>query len=90
MRWRLALAVALFAAAPALATQGEWDAVEQEAAQLLSEYLRIDTTNPPGNEIHAAEFLAERFRREGIEAKVFESAPGRGSVLARLPGRGTA
>lgn len=90
MRYRLALALVLLAAAPAVATQGEWDAVEEEAAQLLSDYIRIDTTNPPGNEIRAAEFLAERFRREGIETKVFESEPGRGTVLARLPGTGKA
>ena len=92
-RWRLATVLALacsVAAAPATATQGEWDAVAEEAASLLSEYIRIDTTNPPGNEIAAARFLADRFRKEGVEVKVFESAPGRGTILARHPGKGTA
>ena len=87
MTW---LALLLLVVAPAQATQGEWDEVEREAAQFLSEYIQVDTTNPPGNEIAAAQFLAERFRAEGIEAKVYESEPGRGSVLARLPGKGTA
>lgn len=59
-----------------------------EAAQFLSQYIRIDTSNPPGNEINAARFLAERFRAAGLEAEVFESEPGRGSVLARLRGTG--
>lgn len=67
-----------------------WDDLEKEATQFLSDYIKIDTTNPPGNEINAARFLAERFKAEGIEAEVFESAPGRGSVLARLPGTGGA
>lgn len=83
----LALAVAL--AAPTSA-RGDDAALAAEAAAFLAEYIRIDTTNPPGNEIAAARFLAERFRAAGIEAQVFESEPGRGSVLARLPGRGTA
>lgn len=84
------VAVLLLLAPPASAVVDDWAAVEAESANFLSAYIRIDTTNPPGNEIAAARFLAERFRAEGIEAKVFESAPGRGAVLARLPGAGKA
>jgi acetylornithine deacetylase/succinyl-diaminopimelate desuccinylase-like protein len=90
MRRLAVLALVAVLAAPATAAGDDWTAVETEAASFLSEYIRIDTTNPPGNEIAAARFLAERFRAEGIEAKVFESEPGRGSVLARLPGTGKA
>src|SRR3954453_16155701 len=54
---------------------GEEGGSEQEALSLLTEYLRIDTTNPPGNEIKAAEYFKAIFDREGIEAHVFESAP---------------
>jgi len=36
-----------------------WEAVRLEATQILQELLRIDTTNPPGNEILAAEYLAD-------------------------------
>ncbi len=64
------------------AAEIDWAAVEREATEFLSAYIRIDTTNPPGNETPAARFLAERFRREGIESEVFESAPGRGAVFA--------
>lgn len=66
-----------------------WDALQQEAVSLLSGYIRIDTTNPPGNEIRAARFFKEIFDREGIEAKIIESAPGRGNIYARLKGAGT-
>ncbi|HXG53392.1 MAG TPA: M20/M25/M40 family metallo-hydrolase [candidate division Zixibacteria bacterium] len=66
----------------------DWGTVEARAVALLGRYLRIDTSNPPGNEILAARFFKEIFDGEGIEAKVIESAPGRGNVYARLPGRG--
>ena len=65
-----------------------WKALEDEAVALLGRYIQIDTTNPPGNEIKAAQFFKEIFDREGIEAKVIESAPGRGNVYARLRGTG--
>jgi acetylornithine deacetylase/succinyl-diaminopimelate desuccinylase-like protein len=64
------------------------NALEQEAASLLSRYIQIDTTNPPGNEIKAARFFKEIFDREGIEARIIESAPGRANVYARLRGSG--
>jgi acetylornithine deacetylase/succinyl-diaminopimelate desuccinylase-like protein len=57
---------------------------------LLSQYLRINTTNPPGNEIVAARWLAEVLRREGIEARIFEPAPGKANLYARLAGDGSA
>jgi acetylornithine deacetylase/succinyl-diaminopimelate desuccinylase-like protein len=63
-------------------------ALEQEAVSLLSRYIQIDTTNPPGNEIKAAQFFKEIFDREGIEARIIESAPGRGNIYASLRGSG--
>jgi acetylornithine deacetylase/succinyl-diaminopimelate desuccinylase-like protein len=63
-------------------------ALGEEALAVLAEYLRIDTTNPPGNEIKAAEFFKTIFDREGIESQIFESAPGRGNIYARLKGDG--
>ena len=71
------------------ALAGDETALEQEALSALAEYLRIDTTNPPGNEIKAAQFFKAIFEREGIEAQVFESAPGRGNIYARLKGDGS-
>jgi acetylornithine deacetylase/succinyl-diaminopimelate desuccinylase-like protein len=60
------------------------EALEQEAVSLLSEYLRVDTTNPAGNEIKAAHFFKAIFDQEGIEARILESEPGRGNIYARL------
>ena len=68
----------------------DWDEVRREAVEILSAYLRIDTTNPPGAEEAAADFLAGILAREGIEAERIESAPGRVSVAARLAGAGGA
>jgi acetylornithine deacetylase/succinyl-diaminopimelate desuccinylase-like protein len=73
---------------PSVAADVDWANVERQATEFLSAYVQIDTTNPPGNEITAAQFLADRFRQAGIDAETFEAAPGRGSVLARLKGSG--
>src|SRR5215475_16003867 len=66
----------------------DWAAVEKEASELLSHYLQIDTTNPPGNELAAANFWKQQLAQEGLEAQVFESQPGRGVVYARLKSTG--
>jgi acetylornithine deacetylase/succinyl-diaminopimelate desuccinylase-like protein len=68
----------------------EWNALGDEAAGLLSQYLRINTTNPPGNEMLTARWLAAVLRRDGIEAQVFEPTPGKANLYARLKGSGAA
>src|SRR5215472_15442459 len=64
----------------------DWVKLEHEAASILSRYIQIDTTNPPGDEIKAAKFFKEIFDREGIEAQIIESVPGRASIHAVLHG----
>ena len=64
----------------------DWKILEEEAVALLSRYIQVNTTNPPGNEIQAAQFFKEIFDREGIEVRIIESAPGRGNIYARLRG----
>lgn len=54
-----------------------------EAVHWLREYLQIDTTNPPGNEGEATEFLAKILRAEGIEPQILVSPTGRSSLVAR-------
>lgn len=68
----------------------EWKALGDEATALLSQYLRINTTNPPGREITAARWLADVLRRDGIESQIFEPAPGKANLYARLAGDGSA
>jgi acetylornithine deacetylase/succinyl-diaminopimelate desuccinylase-like protein len=60
--------------------------IEDEAVTWLTQYLRIDTTNPPGNESRAVEFIAKILDAEGIPWQSAESAPGRGNLWARLDG----
>jgi len=55
------------------------------AVTWMQEYLRIDTTNPPGNEMKAVEFYKKILDQEGIENRPFEYTPGRGDIWARLP-----
>ena len=54
---------------------------------LLQQYVRIDTSNPPGNELPGAKFLAGILAKDGIRAEIIESAPGRANVYARIGGR---
>jgi acetylornithine deacetylase/succinyl-diaminopimelate desuccinylase-like protein len=89
--WLLLFSLACWVAAlPARAQDLDWSALEDEAVRRLSRYLQIDTANPPGNELPAAQFFARWFEDEGIEAAIYESAPGRGNVVARLAGEGSA
>ena len=53
----LLLLLFVASARTALADEPDWQTLTQQAAQLLSRYVQIDTTNPPGNELAAAKFL---------------------------------
>ena len=77
------------------------DGARDEASNLLADLVRFPTVNfgdghpghggvPNGNETPCAEFLRDWLRHEGLAADVHESAPTRGSVIARLPGNGRA
>jgi acetylornithine deacetylase/succinyl-diaminopimelate desuccinylase-like protein len=69
-------------------TPVDFGKLAREAAALLSKYIQVDTTDPPGNELPAAKLLREKFLEDGIPATVWEPQPGRGIVAARLHGRG--
>jgi acetylornithine deacetylase/succinyl-diaminopimelate desuccinylase-like protein len=55
--------------------------------ELLREYVRINTTNPPGNETAGARFLLAFLAKNGIRGELIEPAPNRGSVYARIRGK---
>jgi acetylornithine deacetylase/succinyl-diaminopimelate desuccinylase-like protein len=70
----------------------DWSAIQSEALQTLQQYLRINTTNPPGNELATARFLKAILDREGIDAQILDTAElgaGRANLYARLKGDGT-
>lgn len=58
---------------------------QEMAVRWMQEYLRIDTSNPPGNEQKAAEWFKRIFDAEGIENRVLPYAPGRANIWARIP-----
>jgi acetylornithine deacetylase/succinyl-diaminopimelate desuccinylase-like protein len=62
--------------------------IEQEITNFLSDLIRINTTNPPGNETKAANYIAQYLAKEGFKTEIIESAPGRGNVITRLKGTG--
>mgnify|MGYP001817356093 FL=1 len=66
--------------------------MQHESIELLSQYLQIDTTNPPGNEVKGTAFFADIFEKEGIAYKVYEpegaAGKGRCSISARIAGSG--
>ncbi len=66
-----------------------WESYQDEAVHLFREYLRIDTSNPPGNEVAAAEFFHRLFDRAGIPNTIYKYAPGRANIFAILKGDGS-
>lgn len=59
-----------------------------ETATFLKDLVRIDTTDPPGNESKVATYIGAIFKREGIPYEILEPVPGRASIVARLKGSG--
>ncbi len=84
----LLLAALLVFTRAALAAEPDWPSLTQEAARLLSQYVQIDTANPPGNELATAKFLKQTLAAAGIGATIYPSAETRGNLVARLPGDG--
>jgi acetylornithine deacetylase/succinyl-diaminopimelate desuccinylase-like protein len=78
----------LFSGASIAQQPPDFTAAQAEAVKFLGALVKIDTSNPPGNETRAAEYIKSVLASEGISAQVFESAPGRGNLVARLKGNG--
>lgn len=74
----------------AWAADTPWERMETEAFELFRELLRVNTTNPPGNERAAAEIVVRHLAEVGIEARLLEAQAWRSNVVARLEGAGRA
>ncbi len=61
----------------------------EEGIDLLRSLIRIDTSNPPGNEEAAVQFIEAWLGKEGIASEIFSPAPARGNLVARLKGKKT-
>lgn len=55
--------------------------------QLLRDFIRINTTNPPGNEEEASRFLEGVLKGEGLESKVYLPVSGRANIISRIKGK---
>jgi acetylornithine deacetylase/succinyl-diaminopimelate desuccinylase-like protein len=83
------LAVGVVSAQRPSAPAPDFAKARDEALQILQSLVRLDTSNPPGNETKAAEYLKSILDKEGIAAEVLTLEPGRGNVVARLKGNGS-
>ena len=61
--------------------------LRDEVTELLQELIRVDTTNPPGNETAAAEVLHAYLEDSGAEVELYARIPARANLVARIPGR---
>jgi acetylornithine deacetylase/succinyl-diaminopimelate desuccinylase-like protein len=71
-------------AMPSSSQVPDTSALAREAQDWLVELIKINTTNPPGNEQAAAQYIAGILAKEGIAADLLDLAPGRSAVVARL------
>ena len=62
--------------------------IRDEVTELLQELIRVDTTNPPGNETAAAELLRDYLQASGAEVELYARVPERANLVARIRGRG--
>jgi acetylornithine deacetylase/succinyl-diaminopimelate desuccinylase-like protein len=84
----LALAASVVLTAQPAMPQPNWPAVEEETMRHFQALLRLDTSNPPGNEHLAADYIKQLFDKEAIPAQVIALDPNRSNVVARLKGNG--
>ena len=87
---RLALLalLAFISIAHSQAQEPNWSQIEEETMRHFQAILRLDTSNPPGNETLVVEYLKSVLDKEGIETRVFANDPKRANLIARLRGNG--
>src|ERR1700733_5700064 len=88
---RILIITALLAAHAATARAQapiDWKAVEAETLRHFQALVRIDTSNPPGNETRAVEYVKQVLDKEGIPYQVFAKDPARANLVVRIKGNG--
>ena len=89
---RLTTILILTVAVPSLAQDRylvDWNAVNEEAITHLSELIRIDTTNPPGNETLAVQYIQEALQANDVASTIYALDPDRANLVARIRGNGS-
>jgi acetylornithine deacetylase/succinyl-diaminopimelate desuccinylase-like protein len=82
--------IALLAATlPAGAQAPDWSKINDEAMRHFQALVQIDSSDPPGNETHVAEYVKKTLEAEGIPVMLVAKDPARANVIARLKGNGS-
>jgi acetylornithine deacetylase/succinyl-diaminopimelate desuccinylase-like protein len=92
MRRLVVVIITAFVIAPSVVpaqTQPDWRALEEEAMRHFQALIRFDTSDPPGNEKPAADYVKAVLEKEGIPVQVFSLEPHRPNIVARLKGDGS-
>jgi acetylornithine deacetylase/succinyl-diaminopimelate desuccinylase-like protein len=84
-----AMATASLTAQPRPVGRPDWPAVERDTLEHFQAILRLDTSNPPGNETAVVNYLSSVLTREGIAFETFALEPGRANLVARVKGNGS-
>ncbi len=67
----------------------DWESIGDETIQHLVDIVRINTSNPPGNETEAANYLKAILANEGIDSELYALDPDRANLVARIRGNGS-
>ncbi len=73
----------------ALAAEPDWPKIQAETLKHFQALIRMDTSDPPGNESAAANYVKQVLEAEGIPVKTFTKVPNRPNLVARLNGNGS-
>ena len=84
----LALGTAGVGAQPRPVPRPDWPALERETLEHFQSILKVDTSNPPGNETAVVNYLASVLTREGIPFQIYALDPARANLVARIKGNG--
>ncbi|MDH3224407.1 MAG: M20/M25/M40 family metallo-hydrolase [Gemmatimonadota bacterium] len=83
------LVLSTLLAAPVAGQVPDFDTAGNEAVEILQALIRIDTSNPPGNETLVAQYVEDLLAEEGIQGEIYALDPDRGNLVARLEGNGS-
>ena len=84
----LILVTVLSVAGLSQSTQPDWSKIEQETLQHFQALVQFDTSDPPGREVEAVEYLKKVLEAEGIPTQTFALEAHRPNLVARLKGSG--